>query len=220
MKRLLTILILFCSVAALAQPTKRNPAPFDKSMSAYTQQNIQDTLFNKTWGRFRDSLFTLGTGLSYSNDTLNAASITDTLIIYDTIVVGGKQIITGRNSSSISGGTTRYVQLDGNAAVSTTDPTDTAQGGQYTATFIPIPGTFRNVRATHFAVLNADTVTFTLFKNGAATAITFFITGDTKVGGDNTHSVAVVEDDLLAWRITATSGTSFQGAYSLEFDPD
>lgn len=46
MKTITILLLLFCSVA-FSQPAKRNPPPFDKSMSVYTQTNVQDTLFNK-----------------------------------------------------------------------------------------------------------------------------------------------------------------------------
>jgi hypothetical protein len=46
MTRILTVWLLLCSVA-VAQPVKKQPPPFDKSMSAYTQTNIQDSMFNK-----------------------------------------------------------------------------------------------------------------------------------------------------------------------------
>lgn len=46
MKTITILLLLFCSIS-FAQPAKRNPPPFDKSMSVYTQTNVQDTLFNK-----------------------------------------------------------------------------------------------------------------------------------------------------------------------------
>ena len=50
MKTIATIvLVAFCSVVITlwAQPAKQNPAPFNQSMSVYTQTHIQDTLFNK-----------------------------------------------------------------------------------------------------------------------------------------------------------------------------
>lgn len=46
MKRLLIPFLLFCSVAH-SQPRKQSPAPFNATMSAYTQGNCQDTLLNK-----------------------------------------------------------------------------------------------------------------------------------------------------------------------------
>ncbi len=48
MKTITLIVLAICFSSASAQPVKRNPPPFDRSMSAYTQTNIQDTLFNKS----------------------------------------------------------------------------------------------------------------------------------------------------------------------------
>lgn len=51
MKTTVAITLAICFSIAIgllwAQPFKQNPAPFNQSMSAYTQTHVQDTMFNK-----------------------------------------------------------------------------------------------------------------------------------------------------------------------------
>lgn len=86
----------------------------------------------------------------------------------------------------------------------------------------PTSGVIQNARAALSGPPgSAKTYTFTLYKNGVATAITFTISGSSATeGSDLTHSVSVVAGDKLYWHVAVDSGaTNRTCALGAEFRP-
>jgi hypothetical protein len=115
-----------------------------------------------------------------------------------------------------------YSELQGSGGG--TEPT--AEGLESAYMVMPTNGTLRNL----YVVLNGapgtgagQGYTFTIYKNGAPTAITFEIFGNVATTGkDTTHSVSVAKGDLivLVAKSSATVPIARQPAIGCEFDPE
>ena len=108
--------------------------------------------------------------------------------------------------------TTQYItpagQGEPNFAVSTTANTVYA--------VVPTAGTIKNLYV-NLGTAPSFTRTFTLYKNGSATALTFNITGSATSGNDTSHSVAVVAGDYIELVVSASGGTPLATSYNVGF---
>lgn len=133
-----------------------------------------------------------------------------------------KTFFANSNSTTVVASTSRFVSINGNRNTLTSqDPTGLATGAMEYAVVMPMAGSFKNL----YAVANlqpstGQTFTIALVVNESVTTLSAEITDAGYTGSDTTHSVSVNAGDYVALKITVSAGdSSFNGTYSLEFDP-
>lgn len=87
---------------------------------------------------------------------------------------------------------------------------------------MPVAGTLRNLRIKLPTAPGVGTsVTYTVFKNGSATAITVTISGTNVAATDSSNSIAVAAGDRIVTQMTKTGSPAGSNPYqSLEFEGD
>lgn len=133
-----------------------------------------------------------------------------------------KTFFANSNSTSIAAGTSRFVSINGNRSVLTSqDPTSIAIGALEHAVVMPMAGSFKNLyAASNIQPSTGQTFTIALVVNESVTTLSAEITDAGYTGSDTTHSVSVSAGDYVALKITVSAGDNpFNGTYSLEFDP-
>ena len=100
------------------------------------------------------------------------------------------------SSSTVAAGSTVYMQLQGYA------------GGESGSQF-PMPRSYRVSRIYAIASVNAgasETFTYTVRKNGVATAVTCQTTGATNIAQDTTNKVVFANGDLFSIELVTSAG--------------
>lgn len=118
--KILIALLLFCSVS-FAQPVKKQPPPFDKSLSHYTQKNILDSLTNK--GLTADSAKFFMSNGAHAATWENAGTITTPVSVanggFGASTLPKNNIILGNGTvavDSTGAGTADFILKSGGAA--------------------------------------------------------------------------------------------------------
>jgi hypothetical protein len=157
------------------------------------------------------SALTAKTGLT-ANDLLllidSAASNAFKKVLYSTI--RPRAVIFGScKDDTVAGGATGYLgALLDNTEANVNIP-------------IAVAGTFRNLRVVGNNPAAAVTVTSTVRKNSAATAVTCSWGNGQNTGSDTTNSVAFAAGDLFALEmVNPATGAAQSPRYSIEFYPD
>jgi hypothetical protein len=103
----------------------------------------------------------------------------------------GKSILFWSCSSNFAGNTTRYIPI-GNAAFTSAGTTLTEEIRMRFA------GVLKNMTAkVNTAPAGADTVTFTIYKNGSPTALSVVLTGAEVIKNNTSDEIPVSYDDII-----------------------
>jgi hypothetical protein len=147
------------------------------------------------------------TGGSFSPNEFLSCSFTSTN--------ANESLLTG-GSNSVPNSATHYYPISGTF-------TNTVTTEASAETVMPTAGTLDNlyIYGNNGSGPGAGTsYTFTLYKNGVATALTTAISGSTRTNSDTTHSISFVAGDTISLE-AAPSGTPVQQAilWSIRFKP-
>lgn len=86
---------------------------------------------------------------------------------------------------------------------------------------LPVPGTFDNLFVNGDGPTSGSGETFTIYKNGSATALTAHVASGSSTGSDTTHSFhAVAGDNISLSDDAGGAGVLGATAISMRFTPD
>ncbi len=105
----------------------------------------------------------------------------------------------GSGLTNLGAGVSVFQGINGNGVNGTIGNVDLVR--------MPFPGIIRDLRIKYTIALGR-TNTYTLMKNGVATALTISLGASDTSGADLVNSVSVNTDDTLCWRVTNTDVSS------------
>lgn len=120
-------------------------------------------------------------------------------------------LLAGSASSTIQNGTTRYLQLQGDSAPSTT-------GAAATVVF-PTAGVISNLYVALDSNSVTSTFTLTLYKNGSPTALTAAVVAGTATINNTSDTVSFAAGDTAYWEMVNAGSTSPRAKVGCKFAP-